>query len=127
MFRPQAQGDSAGPRAGAPSGAGSRSPPSCGLPVGHGRGHEVHGRAADEPGHVRVGGAGVDLLRCGVLLHDAVVENDDLRGHGHGLDLVVGDVDEGLPGQLVQPDDFAAEFRAELGVEVGQRLVEQEH
>ena len=48
-------------------------------------------------------------------------------GQRHRLDLVVGDVDDGLAEALVQLLDLDAHLDAQLGVEVGQRLVEQEH
>ena len=51
--------------------------------------------------------------------HDAV-------GERHRLDLVVGDVDHGLAEPLVQPLDLGAHLVAQLGIEVGERLVEQE-
>ena len=57
----------------------------------------------------------------------AVVHHDDLVGHGHGLDLVVGDVDRRGLQALVQFLDLGAHLHAQLGIEVGQRLVEQEH
>jgi hypothetical protein len=61
------------------------------------------------------------------LLDDAVVHHDDLVGHGHGLDLVVRDVDRGGLQPLVQLLDLGRICHAQLGVQVGQRLVEQEH
>ena len=69
----------------------------------------------------------VELERRADLLDQAVVHDDDLVGHGHGLDLVVGDVDGRGLQPLVQLLDLGAHLHAQLGVEVGQRLVEQEH
>ena len=54
------------------------------------------------------------------------LQDHDLVGHGHRLDLVVGDVDHGRAEPAVQGDQLAAHLDPELGVEVGQRLVEQE-
>jgi malonyl CoA-acyl carrier protein transacylase len=54
------------------------------------------------------------------------VHHDDAVGHGHGLDLVVRDVDRGRLQALVQRLDLGAHRHAQLGVQVGQRLVEQE-
>ena len=61
-------------------------------------------------------------------LHDhAVLENHDAVGHGHGLDLVVGDIDHGGVGQaLVEPGDLHAHLHAQRRIEVGERFVEQE-
>ena len=90
-------------------------------------GQEVHGGRPDEACHEQVGGAVVELERGPDLLHHAVVHHDDLVGHGHGLDLVVGDVDRGGLQPLVQGLDLRPHRDAQLGVEVRQRLVEQEH
>ena len=55
------------------------------------------------------------------------MHHHDLVGHGHGLDLVVGDVDGRRLQALVQLLDLGAHGDAQLGVEIRQRLVEQEH
>ena len=47
--------------------------------------------------------------------------------HGHGLDLVVGDVDGGDTEAALQRRDLRTGLDAELGVEVRQRLVHEEH
>jgi len=60
------------------------------------------------------------------LRHPPVLQHDDAVGHGHGLDLVVGDVDGGRLQLLVQRADLRAHLHAQLGIEVGERLVEQE-
>ena len=50
-----------------------------------------------------------------------------IRGaHRHRLDLVVGDVDDGRLEALVEAGDLGAGLDAQLGVEVGERLVHQE-
>ena len=46
--------------------------------------------------------------------------------HRHRLDLVVGHVDDGRLEALVEPRDLGAGLDAQLGVEVGERLVHQE-
>ena len=88
--------------------------------------NEVHRRRAHEAGHEDVGRAVVDRLRLVELLHAAAVHDGDARGQRHGLDLVVRDIDGGLADPLVQLLDLGAHVDAQLGVEVGQRLVEQE-
>ncbi len=60
-----------------------------------------------EPMKPATNGAGRIVVEChrrSDLLDSSAVQNDDLVGHGHRLDLVVGDVDH---------------RRAELGVELG--------
>ena len=75
----------------------------------------------------RLAGPLVDRLRFAHLLQAAVADDGDAVGHGHRLDLVVGDVDEGGAEPAVQLDQLEAGLGAELGVEVGQRLVHEEH
>jgi hypothetical protein len=68
----------------------------------------------------------VDVDRAADLLDHAEVHHDHAVGERHRLDLVVGDEDAGglqLPVQLL---DLEAHLHAQLGVEVGERLVEQE-
>ena len=79
-----------------------------------------------EVGDHAVGRPGIDLLRRAVLLQPAAVDHGDLVGQRQRLGLVVGDVDEGDAGAALQVLQLAAHLLAELGVEVGQRLVEQE-
>ena len=58
---------------------------------------EVHRRRADETGDEEVGWAVVEFQRCPDLLDLAVMKHDDPVGHGHGLDLVMGDIDRVVP------------------------------
>jgi hypothetical protein len=62
----------------------------------------------------------------GRLLDPPLVHDDHPVGHGHGLDLVVGDVDDGGGEPSVQGLDLGAHLDPELGVEVGEGLVEEE-
>jgi hypothetical protein len=55
------------------------------------------------------------------------VHHHDLVRHGHGLDLVVRHVHGRGREPLVQGLDLGAHLHPELGVEVGERLVEEEH
>ena len=49
----------------------------------------------------------------------------DPIGHGHGLGLVVGDIDHGHAEPLLQAADFGAHLVTQLGVEIRQGLVHQ--
>ena len=69
----------------------------------------------------------IELVRRADLLDDAAVHDHDPIGQRHGLDLVVGDVDGRGAHLLVHLLDLGAHLHPELGVEVRQRLVEQEH
>ena len=88
---------------------------------------EVHLRHADEPGDEQVRGMVEDLLRGADLLDEAVPHDDDPVAQGHGLRLVMGDVHEGRVDLLAELDDLRAHLVAELGVQVGQGLVHQQH
>ena len=54
----------------------------------------VHWRRTHEPGDEEIGRTVVDGLRVGELLDHALPHDGDARGQGHGLDLVVGDINE---------------------------------
>ncbi len=88
---------------------------------------QVHRRRPDEARHEHVRGPVVDLQRRSDLFDVARLHDDDLVGHGHRLDLVVGDVDRGGREPLVQFADFGAHLHPQLGIEVRQGFVEQEH
>jgi hypothetical protein len=68
----------------------------------------------------------VHLLGRADLLHAAGVHHDHALRQRHRLDLVVGDEQRGHAQFAVQLLDLEPGLRAQLGVEVGQRLVEQE-
>ena len=87
---------------------------------------EVHLRHADKAGDEDVRGMVEDLLRGGDLLDDAVLHDHDTVTEGHGLGLVVGDVDEGALDLVAQLDELGTHLVTQLGVQVGQRLVHQE-
>jgi hypothetical protein len=61
------------------------------------------------------------------LLHDPVSHDDDTVAEGHRLDLIVGHVYRGGAEAVVQFLELHTHLHTQLGVEVGQRLVEQEH
>ncbi|ELZ67519.1 phenol hydroxylase [Haloferax prahovense DSM 18310] len=69
----------------------------------------------------------VRLQRRGDLLEFAVVEDGDSVAHRHRLRLVVSDVDGGDAEVLLQALELRPHLRAKFGVQVGQRLVHQEH
>src|SRR5215216_2750059 len=89
-------------------------------------GDQVHRRGADEGGHEGVGRVVVDLDRLAELAHPAVVHDRDPVAQAHGLGLVVGHVDGGRPDPLLEALELVAGAGAQLGVQVRQRLVEQE-
>ena len=69
----------------------------------------------------------VEFVRRADLLDPSAIHDDHAVGQRHRLDLVVGDVDcRGLD-LLMHALDLGAHLHAQLGVEIGQRFVEQEN
>ena len=69
----------------------------------------------------------VDLRRLVDLLHAALVHHRDAMGERQRLGLIVRHVDERDADFLLQVDELDLHFLAELRVQRGQRLVEQQH
>ena len=68
----------------------------------------------------------VDLARRADLDDPALVHHRDLVRQRQRLALVVGDVDGGEVELALQPLELGAHAVAQLGVEIGERLVEQQ-
>src|SRR3984957_14717149 len=68
----------------------------------------------------------VDLFRRAELIDLAGVHHRDQVGRRHRLGLVVGDVNRGVTILVVQPSDFEPHLFAQVGIEIGQGLVEQQ-
>ena len=68
----------------------------------------------------------VEVLRRADLLEHGLAHDGDPLAHRHRLDLVVGDVDDRRLEALVEAGDLGPRLDAQLGVEVGERLVHQE-
>ena len=91
------------------------------------RRQDAHRRRADEARGERRRRSRVKRVGRRRLLDPAVAHENDLVSHAHGFALVVGDIDHGDAELLLQRADFAAHLGAQLGVEIGQRLVHQTH
>ena len=89
-------------------------------------GDEVHRRCADESSHEQVGRSVVEIDRRSGLLDPPVVEHDDPVREGHCLGLVVGHVDHGGAQPVAQPRDLETHAYTQRGIQIGERLVEQE-
>ena len=95
--------------------------------VVQGKLEEIHARRAEEPRDEAVRRLVVHLPRRRALLKHAAVEHGDTVAHGHGLDLVMSDVERRDAQAALEPGDLGPRLDAQLGIEVGERLVEQEH
>ena len=56
-----------------------------------------------------------------------MIEHDNPLPQRHRFDLIVGHVDHGRQQPAVELRDFGAHAQAQFRIEVGQRLIEQEH
>ena len=90
-------------------------------------GEHVDGRRAQELCDEQVVRVVIDGLRFVDLLHDAGLHYDDDVGDAHGLVLVVRDEHRGDARLALDAADLLAGLQAQAGVEVGQRLVQQQH
>ena len=88
---------------------------------------EIHLRRADKARHKGVRRLVIELLRRVILPDNALVHHHYPVRHGHGLGLIVGNVDKGGLELLMQQGYLAPHLGAELCVKVRERLVEQEH
>ncbi len=61
------------------------------------------------------------------MFDNAIAHDDDTIGQRHRFDLIVGHIDDGGLHLVVQFLDFDPHLRTQLGVEIGQRFVKQEH
>ena len=99
------------------------------LPAPVGRSDEAAAEqvgGADEAGDEGIGRAEIDVLRRADLPDAALVDDRDPVGQRERLRLVVGHVDGRDADLALQALELAAHLLAQLGVEVGQRLVEQQ-
>ncbi|MNG13051.1 hypothetical protein D3C84_967040 [compost metagenome] len=90
------------------------------------RRQKVHLGRTEETGDKAAGWVLVEFAWRADLLDAAAIEHNNLVGQGHRFNLVVGHVDHGRAQAPMQPSDFVAHLHAQGGVEVGQRLVEQQ-
>ena len=87
---------------------------------------QVHLRRADEASNKEVPRIAVEFQRAANLFNDAVLQHDNLVGHGHRLDLVMCDIDHCCRKTLVEFADFQPHADTQRGVKIGQGLVKQE-
>jgi hypothetical protein len=88
---------------------------------------EVHRRAADEASHKGIGRGFIDLLGCPHLEELTLVHDSHPIRQAHGLHLIMGNVKGGGLDCLVQAFELGAHAQAELSIQVGEWLVEEEH
>ena len=89
--------------------------------------HQVHRRRPDEARDERVRRRVVDLGRRPHLLDHAALHHHHTIGQRHRLDLVMGYVDCRHRQLMAEVLDLCPGRDAELGIQVRQRLIHQEH
>ena len=88
---------------------------------------QVHRWRPDERRDEHVRRVVVQILRCVDLLEIAVLQDGDPVAHRHCLDLIVGDVDGRHPQAALQRGDLGPHLDTQLGIQVRQWFVHQEH
>ena len=81
---------------------------------------------ADELSGIAGDGAGINFAGRGDLFECAVLEKRDAIGEGHGFFLIVRDKEEGDAKFALKRFQFGLHLFAEIGVECGERLVEEQ-
>ena len=130
MFRPDANGQFPSVRAWAAAiGEADRRPgveAGGGAAIGQCGGQKIHRGRANEAGDVGVGRALEHLHRGGELRGAALMQHQQAVAQRHRLDLVVRHIEAGDAEAALQTADFGAHLHPQLGIEVRQRLIEQE-
>ena len=88
-------------------------------------GQPIH--RADEVSDKARGGTVIDVLRCPNLRDASVGHHGDAIAQRHRFGLIVRHIDGGDGERAQQPIDVDAQTLAQLGVERGQRFIEQQH
>ena len=102
--------------------AGARRPPSPALVPGH----QVHRGRAHMRGHEGVARPLEQLVRRADLDDRTLAQHADALAHAQRLELVGRGIEHGHAELAVQPLELGPRVVAQLGVEIGQRLVEQQ-
>ena len=70
---------------------------------------------------------GKDLLGRAHLLDDTILHDHNPVTQRHGFRLIVGNINEGGVDALAEHQDLSAHLVAQLGIQIGQRFIHQEH
>ena len=94
---------------------------------GHTDGQHIHRWTADELGHEEIGRPAVQLHRCAELLESTLIQHGNAMSHGHRFHLVVGHIERCRPQGTLEGDDPCPGAGAQLGIQIAERFVHQEH
>ncbi len=87
---------------------------------------KIHWRLADEAGNPFVDRMIVDFLWRAELLQHAVVHDGDAVRHRQCLELIMGHIDHGRAQLALHDLELAPHVGTQLGIEMRDRLIEQE-
>jgi hypothetical protein len=87
---------------------------------------KVHLRRSDEPGDKGALRPAVNVLRSIDLVNAALPHDHHPVAQRQGFHLIMGDIDDGTPQLLVDALQLQPHAGPEAGIEVAQRLVQQE-
>jgi len=79
-------------------------------------GNNIHRRSADESRHGLILGEPEDVFRPVNLDRPSFIHDRQAGRHGHGLHLVMGDINDGCRNLPVQAQDLRAHLHAQAGV-----------
>ena len=88
---------------------------------------KIHLRTADKLRHKGIGRVTIEIDGRADLLNPARPHDDDFVSKGHGLHLIMGDIDHGGLSTLVQTGNFQSRLQPQSRIDIGQRLIEQKH
>ena len=97
------------------------------LSVSNGGIQQVHGRTTDELRCEQCAGRFINLQRGANLFSDTFIHHDHPVCHCHSFNLVMCHIKGRYPQFALQLPDFEAHLDTQLGIEIGQRFVKQEH
>jgi hypothetical protein len=87
---------------------------------------DIHRRRAHEGGDKDIGWRIINFVRGANLLDFALIHHHDPAGHRHRFGLIVGDINHRVAQFFMEADEFAPHLNPEFGIEVRERLIEQE-
>ena len=89
--------------------------------------NQIHGGRTDEASNEKIGRMVIEIKRSTNLLYNTAVHHDNAVCHGHGFDLIMGDIDHRRFKPSMQSLDLGSHLHTKLCIQVGQGLVEEKH
>ena len=74
-----------------------------------------------------IGRTVIEIKWCAQLLYNTTVHHDNSVRHGHGFQLIVGNINHCRVKVVTQSFDLGSHLYARLRIEIGQGLIEEKH